>query len=199
MEALSFVKEILLSNGGSFAAVFAFLCLCFWVAIKVTTITNNHSHLMESLKKHDDFIDGLRADIAYIKGSIELIKNKESDIAQSHSPISLTEKGNAIAESINIDAIIADNWSKIVADLDANVKDKNPYDIQQYCREIAAVSPEQFFKEQDIRAIKSEAFKLGRSFFELSIIPALKIRDKYLLEKGISIEEIDRHDPNKVH
>lgn len=199
MEALSFIKEIFLSDAGSFASVLAFLGLCFWVVVKVTTINNNHSTLMNTFNKHDTFIDDLRTDIAYIKGNIDLLNKRESDIAQAHSPISLTDKGNEYAERLNIDVLIENNWLTIISDLEANVQDKNPYDIQEYCRKIAAVQPEKFFDEASILQIKQEAYKLGRSFFDLSIIPAIKIRDRYLREKGINIEEIDKHDPNKQH
>ena len=54
-----------------------------------------------------------------------------------------------------------------------------------------------FFTKVSVKS--QEAYKLGRSFFDLSIIPALKIRDRYLKEKGIGIEEIDKHDPTKQH
>ena len=192
------MHTILTSDGGAYALITGILVLSWWATSKITTINANHGSLMRSLEKHDGFIDELRKDISYIKGSIELIKvNQVNDLAQAHSPISLTDKGVEAAQTMNAGAIINANWAKINAQLESSVKDQNAYDIQQYCIETAAVEPEKFFSQNEILQLKQFAFQTGKSFQAVSIVPAILIRDRYLTEKNIPIAEIDLNDPNK--
>lgn len=205
MSAISLIERILTSPAGSFGFVCALLCLAFylvhWVTKKVIEIQAKHDFLSESTKKVDNYIDTLREDISFIKGSIASMRNNinnDQPLAQAHSPISLTPKGIALADEINIDAMVNQNWDKIRTQIDAAVSDKNAYDIQQYCIETAAVAPERFFDTSDILLLKQFAYQKGRLLQDLSIIPAIKIRDRYMQEKGIATDEIDKHDPNRL-
>lgn len=193
----SIIREILASPAGSFAFVFGLLCFSGWlihyVTKKTTSINTEHSTLKESTKKIESFIDELRKDMAYIKGTIEL----KNDLAQSHSPVSLTQKGKEVCDEIGAEEIVANNWSKIKNTLNNEVHNKNAYDIQQYCIETAAVEPEKFFNNTDLEKIKLFAFKKGKSFQYFSMVFAIIIRDKFFAEKGIDTNDVDKHDPRK--
>lgn len=204
MTAVSLIEKILTSPAGSFGFVVALLGLAFylvhWITKKVTEIQTKHNSLSEATQKVDKYIDTLREDISFIKGSIASMRNSintDQSLAQAHSPISLTPKGIAMAEEINIDEMVNQNWDKIQKQINADVADKNAYDIQQYCIETAAVAPERFFSTSDILLLKQFAYRKGRLLQDISIIPAIKIRDRYMQEKGIAVDEIDKHDPNR--
>lgn len=116
---------------------------------------------------------------------------------QSHSPLSLTDKGMEIARRLNAAAMVNDNWGRIRSDMEANICDNTPYDIQQYCIEIAAVEPSRFFDTEVIDRVKQFAFQNGKTLQYYSIVFALIIRDRYFAEKGIALDAVDECDPTK--
>ena len=118
-----------MSPAGSFGSVFALFALAFWlvhwITKKVTSIENSHGNLKDSNDKTNTKIDSLcekqdknmeeiRKDIAFLKAMADIFKsNPAHQIAQSHSPISLTEYGNAVALELDADNSIERNWEKI--------------------------------------------------------------------------------------
>jgi len=207
------VREILISPFGSFASVFALFAMAFWLVYWITKHTTkiNESHrflekenekasnkIEEYCGKQDKNMDEIRKDISFLKAMIEIFKSGSSQqIAQSHSPVSLTEYGENISKDLDADNVISRNWDKIYKDLEANIGNKNAYDIQQYCIETATVEIEKFIDNDAILAIKSKAYRDGRPLAFYAPIFGIKIRDKYLEIKGINISEIDTHDPQK--
>lgn len=201
MGFIELIEKAFTSPFGSFGCAFAIVAGAFylvhWVTKKVTEIQSSHSTINESANKMDTYIDTLRKDIAYIKGSLELLQDKGNDLAQAHSPISLTDKGKELADNIHADAMIESNWENIRSQIDKSVTDKNAYDIQQYCIETMAVDPDALLSKDDVLLLKQYAYRTGRSVQSISIVPALKIRDRYFAERNIAIGDIDKYDPNK--
>lgn len=211
---LNLIKDILTSPAGSFASVFSLFALAFWlvhwITKKVTTIDNSHENIKQKneatdkkindyCSKQDQNMDEIRKDIAFLKAMIDIFKsNPPQQVAQSHSPISLTEYGLQVANELNADAIIARNWERIMADLEQNVKDKNAYDIQQYCIETTTVDLSKFIDAEAINTVKFKAYNEGRPIAFYAPIFGIKIRDRYLKEKGMSVEEIDKHSPSSA-
>lgn len=203
-----------MSPAGSFGSVFALFALAFWlvhwITKKVTSIENSHGNLKDSNDKTNTKIDSLcekqdknmeeiRKDIAFLKAMADIFKsNPAHQIAQSHSPISLTEYGNTVALELDADNSIERNWEKIKANLEKNVSDKNAYDIQQYCIETSVVDLSVFLDIDTISAIKKKAYNEGKPLAYYSPVYGIKIRDRYLKEKGISSNEIDLNDPAKI-
>ncbi len=195
------IKEILKSPAGSFASVFAFIVfafwLCHWVTKYLTRISTNHSHLTESLAGATGAIDEIRRDLAYIKGSIDIMQRQTSDgYTQRNSPISLTEKGREEVSRNNLDMLVDRNWDTIYRLMEKEVESKNPYDIQRYCLETAATEPGKLFADSDVALIKALAFKNGLALMTYTNILGVLIRDKYFKQKGIDIEDVDKHDPH---
>lgn len=209
---LNLIKDILTSPAGSFASVFSLFALAFWlvhwITKKVTTIDNSHSNIKKSNEdaikkidkycdKQDNNMDEIRKDIAFLKAMIDVFKsNPSQQVAQSHSPISLTEYGQQISTELNADEVIARNWDRIREDLESNVKDKNAYDIQQYCIETTIIDLSKFIDSDAVNAVKVKAYNEGRPVAFYAPVFGIKIRDRYLKEKGISVEEIDKHAPS---
>lgn len=195
-------KLILSSPAGSFAFIVGIMLLggwlIYWVTKSVTKINAEHGHFNESVKKMDTNIDDIRKDLSYLKGSIDIIRSGANPLTQSNSPITLTKKGEEIAEEINANEIIAQNWDKIYSNLESEICDKNAYDIQEYCIETASVEPELFFDKVTLSKLKTFAYNQGRPLQYYSGMLGVLIRDKYLKIKKIDVSEIDQHDPNKT-
>jgi hypothetical protein len=210
------IEKIITSPLGSVASIFALLLLAFWlthwVTKKITIINSSHDkiiHDMSDLKqsvKEDirdvkNDVSEIRKDMSFLKGTIDILLNPkirvDSNLAKAQSPLSLTDLGKEEATKLNAENIIDRNWAKILLDLETNVKDKNPYDIQEYCKRTAAVEIEKFLNNDDLLFIKNYAFKNGQILQYYSIIFALIIRDKYLTQKGIDISEVDRFTPKE--
>lgn len=194
-------KEILRSPAGSFGSIIALFGLAFWlthyVTRKVTEITSEHGILNKNVSGIEHHVDDIRKDLAYLKGTVDTFRLSSIPLIQSHSPISLTDRGREIAVELQAENIVARNWAKIFNDLEQNIKDKNAYDVQVYCMETAAVQPEKFFDKSALDAIKEVAYKQGNPFQYYSGVFGVLIRDKYLSLKGIDKAEIDSNDPNK--
>lgn len=211
MDFVSLIERILTSTAGSLGFVLALLLLAgwliHWVTKKVTQIQESHKQIVkdnektcDKVEKHAEKMDGhmdeIRKDISYLKAMIDVYKFSPSDaLAQSHSPVSLTEMGNKVATEIDADGMIASNWENILAMLEDNVAGKNAYDIQEYCLETAIIELEKFLDTSSIEKMKNIAYNSGHPLAYYAPIFGIKIRDKYLEIKGISVEEIDKHDP----
>ncbi len=164
----------------------------------VTYLKGNIGNLQSQIQNQDSSIGEIRKDMFYLKGNIDVIRSGAVSLTQSHSPISLTERGLQVAQEIKAEFIINENWTTIFNLLEENVANKNAYDIQEYAIDTASVEPELFFNEKSLLKLKEFAFKEGNNIqYYLGMFGVL-IRDRYLKEKNINIEEVDKHDPNKT-
>ena len=201
---LDLIEKMLTSDVGSFGFVFGLIVVIFWLAIwvtkKVTLINYSHSELVKNHEKLetkiDKNIDIIRQDLSYLKGKIEIIQKQKPFIAKSKSPMTLTDIGEQFAKELKADQMIERNWSKIYANIKNDVKNKNAYDIQQYCMDTAAGAIEKFLSEDDIISLKNFAFKNGDPILYYSPIFALIIRDKYFQTENINISDVDSAAPN---
>lgn len=198
---IEFVKQALNSPAGSFGFIFALVVLafwlCHWVTKKLTKINTDHSHLTSNIDSTITNIDEIRRDLAYIKGSIDMMQRNYTDgYTKRNSPISLTEKGKDEVRNNKLDIIVERNWSTIYDIMEKEVVSKNPYDIQTYCIETAATEPNKFFAESDVLLIKELAYKKGLALMTYTNILGVLIRDKYFRQKGIDIDDVDKHDPH---
>jgi len=198
---IELIKQCLQHPAGSFGFVFSLLTLAFflvhWITKKVTIINNSHSGINKAIDKLEKNIDGIRIDLSYVKGNLDIITKGKEPLAKAQSPISLTQEGLEKAKKINAENIISKNWDKIYDNLEKNIQNKNAYDIQRYCLDIAAIGLNKIISNEDIELLKKIAYNEGNSLFYYSPIFGILIRDKYLSLKGINVSEIDIHDPSK--
>ena len=210
---IDLLRDLLSSTTGSFAFVFALICIICWliyfVTKHVTRIGVSHSYIKEENKKTSDKVesfceksdrhmDEIRKDISYLKGMIDVFKNPIKAVTESHSPVSLTEIGTTISTELNAEGMIAKNWEVIYKNLEENICEKNAYDIQQYCIETAIVELDKFLTKEDVDTVKMRAFKDGHPLAYYAPIFGILIRNKYLKLKNIDVDEIDKHDPKKI-
>lgn len=196
--SMDFVYSVLSSVGGSFAFVLAILFLAGYCLVKVTRWQCEMDASKSKVAEVSNSLDSIRQDIVYIKGSLDVLKsNLPNPLTQSHSPISLTERGKDVAEKMGIHDIVVRNWEKISAYIDQHVASKNAYDIQQFCIEVASISLDSFFVKEDVARIKNFAFESGQNIAYYGSMIGIIVRDHYFAMKHIDIKEVDANDPAK--
>jgi len=58
------------------------------------------------------------------------------------------------------------------------------------------LQPNKFFAESDVLLIKELAYKKGLALMTYTNILGVLIRDKYFRQKGIDIDDVDKHAPH---
>lgn len=207
------IQTLFENPAGGFGTMFAFALAVLWVVAFVSRKIGEHStsvknsekrtealekNLQDRSQKLEDNLQKIREDLAYLVGTVRVYgeerNKKENDFAKAHSPISLTEKGKKVAGELNAEQIIAREFDAIVEKIDKSGA-KNPYDIQQYCIDMASYFPEKFFSPASLDAIKLYAYRQGRSLSDYGVIFGIMIRDAYFKRKGIDVGLVDKHDP----
>ena len=197
---LEIILEIIRSPFGSFGFVFGLMCVAAWAIHSITKfstkISAKHDSFNVRMDKTESNIDEIRRDISFIKGSLDVITSTKDKFTEKNSPISLTDAGKEIVLANNLDATVANNWQKINAVLQ-EVKNKNPYDLQEFCIQTAFVDSNKFFSAQDVEKLKIIAYKQGVPLISVTRMMGILIRDRYFRENNINVDEVDNHDPNK--
>lgn len=202
---LNLIQSLFENPAGGFGTMLALVLSILWVVHYVSSKIGEHSNAVKHAERRtevlEDNIHKIREDLAFLIGKARVYdderKRSESDFAQAHSPISLTPKGKQEAENLNAEQIISRDFESIVEKIDQSGA-KNPYDIQQFCIDIATYFPEKFFAPESIDAVKLYAYKQGRSLSEYGIIFGIMIRDAYFKRKGIDVGLVDKHDPKRA-
>lgn len=193
------ISDILKSPSGSFAFVLGFLFLCGWVIYKITKAATEWDSKKSGIDKLETKVEKITEDLQYIKATLNAMKNtSHGAFTESHSPVSLTPLGKITASQMKIAERISANGEKIFSVIDSSVREKNAYDIQQFCIETATVALDRFFSEQDMRDLKSFAFNAGRDLAAYGSMIGVMIRDEYFKKRGIPIDEVDLNDPEKT-
>ena len=86
------------------------------------------------------------------------------------------------------------NWERIDRYIDENVRDKNAYDVDQFCLEHAVVFPERFLAKEEVNILKDDAYKEGLSLTSYMRVIAVLSRDKYLAVHNIEVPDKDEKD-----
>lgn len=193
---LELIKMILSSPYGSFAFIIAFLLLAFWLVHYITKHIEKLNSKTEKVEKLENNIDSIKEDLHYIKATLNVIQANNNSLTQSHSPVSLTEKGKEVAKKMGIDGMIAKNWDKIYDTIE-NKSLNNAYDIQQFCIETATVNLDEFFSPSDVNEIKTFAYNEGHQLAYYGSMIGVILRDRYFESKGIPVSEVDNNDPQK--
>lgn len=192
-----------------FLIIIGLVALIVWkLAVNYTKKTTKMDNL--PCDKHEKVIDNLSTaiqqnNIALAKlekgqdsicNMINIIASSTpgSQFTQSHSPISLTEKGREIASILNLDGIINNNWDKIATIID---NEKNPYDIQMEFISKFIISPEKYLDGESLDKIKNDAYNRGVALIEYMRMLGVMSRDRYFSEHRIDVNDVDLNDPLK--
>lgn len=164
---------------------------------KIDAFSNRHGEVERSVVQ-------VKTAIEYIQKSIEnlaqSIQNSNKGImtdpfTQTHSPLSLTKKGEEMVNELGIRHMIDKEWGRISSYIKENASSLNPYDIQQFCIEQAVVYPEKFLCQEDLEKLKNEAYQAGLSLTSYMRVVAVLCRDRYFTENNIDVNEVDANDP----
>jgi hypothetical protein len=196
---MDILRDIIKSDAGSFGFIATILIAIFYaiyyITKFVTKINTEHGTFSGRIDKIEKNTDQIREDIIFIRATMRVTSDS---FTKSQSPVSLTSKGEEMANELNIRERVALNWDRIFQCIEESVKDKNAYDIQQFCIERSMINLLDFFTEKDVREIKLIAFNEGRRVESFGGLIGVVIRDMYFDKKGIDIDEVDRNDPQKT-
>ena len=138
----------------------------------------------KDLKEVEIEIKGIRDKVVACETSLK----EREPLTRKKSPVTLTDRGNKILAESGGKKFVDDNY----AELKKNVEDINPqtsYDIQ----EISHTIIERLKDDARINGIKDYLFKEGMQLSEIVDVLGIYLRDKILEERGIAVEDIDKH------
>lgn len=187
-------QDALNTPAGSFAFIFAILAVSFFAVWKISHFTTKFG----SVQKIEDTIGHIREDMHYVKASIKLFSDANNPFAQRQSPVSLTEIGDKVAREINVSDIMENHWDDIYSQVNDDLADDcNPYDIQVVCFKIGE-GYQEFLTAEELKRVKSHAFKAGYNLQVYNVLFGIIIRDKVLGLRGYKSSDVDKFDPKKA-
>lgn len=192
MEAI-FLKLIEQLNS-SVVILLMVLAIAFFLIYKLGCLVTEFGIFREKNKGFDDGMLNIKSDLSEIKATAKLLYDAHLSTIKSHSPISLTSKGEIISNEVGMKRKVDDHWSDIKKILDEK-KPTNPYDIQTVAMDAAKFIFDTVFTEEEKNEIKMYAYNKGENILQITPIIGVLSRDRYLLEKGYHKDEIDSHDP----
>ena len=129
-----------------------------------------------------------------IKSTTDLLYNAHLQTVKKESPVSLTELGKEIAKEISAEEKVNNYWSEIKNKIESHTP-TNPYDVQQIAMEIAKECFKKIFSLGEQSKIKTISYEKGLNILQIYPIIGIFIRDRYLQEKNMGVDEIDKFDP----
>ena len=195
---LPFLTNIV-KDWGLIGVLLILLVVCFFVVWKVAKFLGRWESKGEDLAL---LKSKWETDIPAIRGSIQLLKITMDDIAQkvnpnavvsSSSPVNLTDIGKEIASDIKADNFIERNAQKLVALIEKQ-NPKNAYDVQQACFLIID-ELEGLLSSAELEIAKKKSVENGMLLRHTLSIFAILLRDKVLENKGWSIGDVDKYNP----
>lgn len=154
----------------------------------IKELTKGINDINISLGKMEIGLDGVNKIVTMIAAG----SSGYARFTQSHSPISLTELGKEIANKLNFDNLLSENWEKIQSIIDT---EKNPYDIQMEFITQFIANSDKYLNGDSLDKIKNDAYIRGVPLIDYMRMLGVMARDKYFLEHNIEISEVDRNDP----
>ena len=182
-------------NGAVFVLVCVFLIVAF-LLYKAGGIVTMFGDFRSKNQKIDDKLDGMHASLSEIKATTNLLYQAHLRTIGAASPIKLTSLGQEISDTLAVPAKVNGHWEAISAEI-ARKNPQNPYDIQSVALAIARNCFENIFTEEERNEAKTVAFNKGMNLLEIYAIIGIEIRNRVMEEKGLPLDEIDRHDPAK--
>lgn len=194
-----FFKLIEQLNSSVFVLL-AILILAFWAIYKVAAMVTLFKSFRDERTETKNDLTDIKKDVAKVTATVDLLY--QSHLYQSHlptvksySPLSLTDKGKEISEALKLEGKIANHWIEIKNKIEEK-KPSNSYDIQTASLDLARDCFDAIFTNEERNEMKQHAFKNGLNILEFFPIIGIIARDKLLMERGINLSEVDKHDSN---
>ena len=100
----------------------------------------------------------------------------------------LTDRGENILEESGGKDFVDENFEELNEEVE-NMNGNTPYDIQENSKKVI----EKHKDDQDFDDIKKYFFEEGEQIDDIVLAMGIYLRNKILSEKGVPIEEIDKH------
>lgn len=169
------------------------LLFAFFASFKVGGWKATFVHHSDRLDKAEKICDNVIA----IQTKVDLIYSlvNPNSPTRAASPISLTAVGEDIVRKIHANDIFTLYVKKLVSLVEGK-NPKNAYDIQQASFEVAKKDLMNLLNEEQLKAVKQEAFSRGILVEDVLGVFGVLLRNKILADKNIPIAEVDRHAAN---
>lgn len=188
-----FLKLVEQLNGAIFT-LFLILLLAFWAIFRIGRLVETFGLFKEKNTDLDKHVSTMKDSLSAIKATTDLLYQAHLSTVKSHSPISLTEKGTDISNTLKIEEKVSTHWNAIKKAIDKR-NPSNPYDIQVVAMDMAQKCFDAVFSEEEKNEVKVYAYNSGINLLEIYPIIGVIVRDRYLAEKGFSASEVDKHAP----
>lgn len=150
------------------------------------------------IEQHTLSVNRIETTLSFLAKSIEDMNsqlrriNDNASFTQQHSPLTISQRGWEVVKELGIDGMFEENWPRIKKMIDADVENKNAYDINEFCLKYAVVFPEKFLQQEQVNKLKNDAYAQGLSLMEYMKIVAVMARDRYFNENGIKVEDMEK-------
>jgi chromosome segregation ATPase len=152
----------------------------------INQLKEEHHTLEKKVDKIENQIVYIQRDLSELVKDMNVMKGLGVNLANSSSPLSLTDEGLDHAKCLDAENVVNKNWDRIYSDLEENTSSDMPlYDIQQYIIDNMPLKYQQYFEKEDVLKLKEYAFVKGKSIYTFFIIYSLITRDKYFKQKGL--------------
>lgn len=159
-------------------------------AFKFGEISNRLGSVEGDIKGVKDDIKDLRKDLTRRIDEILTISTRK-DLAESHSPMQLSEKGMTVLKNSGIAEIVDSQYEKIL-DKVKKLKPANSYQAEQAVLSVVTdLDKDPVLKD----AIEEGAFNSGYVKGSVLFVGGLYIRDRVLESLGLNVDDIDKHKP----
>lgn len=149
----------------------------------------------EKVKQLEKDNDDEKKEIKEIRDKViacETSLKEREPFLKRKSPVSLTDRGNTFLDESGGRNFVDNHFARLRLAVEERAP-KTAYDIQEYSREVIDGMKE----GDDFNILKEYLFKEGLELKDLVAVMGIYLRDKILVEKGLTPEEVDRHDPFK--
>jgi len=148
-------------------------------------------HLEEDNKDEKKELRELGKSVAEIKGQLSV--NNPAAYVQRKSPVTMNERGEKLLKDSGGDDFISSNKNELFEKI-KTIGYKTAYDVQENTKIVinSYKNDERFIK------LKDYAFKEGVDLEIITLVLAIRLRDLFLQEIGLTPEDVDRSDPTIV-
>lgn len=154
------------------------------------TFYSTQQVISEKLKRLEDDMRDLKSQGQNLRDKViasEAILKERGPVVRSSSPVSLTERGQAILAESGGNQYLEKHLDKFVAELKKR-KPKSAYDVQEFSKEIV----EGQSNTEDFIPLKNYLFQEGIGLEDLVLVLGTELRDRALPELGFDSSDLDQ-------
>lgn len=159
--------------------------------VVVSNKIGKYQNKVDNLEKQSDKNEKGLQDVRDKAIACETALKEREPLTRRKSPVELTGRGQKILEESNGMKFVDENYLELKNLVEAS----NPatsYDIQELSRQII----DDLKNDSRLNPIKDYLFKEGLELDDIVVVLGIYLRNKILIEKGITTDDIDKYDKN---